>query len=1098
LSIREILSLGKQEKLKLNNLYGSAFSVYLANLAQELKSPQLIIVNDREEALYLQNDLAALFDKESSLIFPTSYKKPYQYEEIDNANIRERTEVLKFINDNPQKGYFVISYPEALIEKVVNQKSLVKNTFGVKVGDTLDLDFVTELLIEYGFQKTDFVYEAGDFSIRGGILDVFSFSNELPFRIELFGNEVDSIRTFEPDSQLSVDKKTAISIIPDVQTKLKEEKRESFFEYIKENTCVWVKDFAFCKEVFETSFDKIQLHYADLKARAGAKNLITDPEVLFENHESFEAKVQRFSIIEFGIKQYFEKSKKIDFQTESQPSYNKQFNLLSEDLHQKYFADYSIIISTESIQLSNKLEDVLEQHDKDIKFQFLNVSLYGGFIDHQEKIVVYTDHQIFDRYHRFKEKERFSKKKVITLNELKNLNPGDFVTHIDYGVARFAGLVKQESGGIEQECIRLVFKDDDVLYINVHSLHKISKHSSKDGEIPKMSKLGSPEWENKKSKVKKRVKELAFDLISLYAKRKEAIGFQFSPDSYLQAELETSFLYEDTPDQYKATEDVKRDMEMPCPMDRLVCGDVGFGKTEVAIRAAFKAVTDSKQVAVMVPTTILALQHYNSFRKRLKNLPCKVDFLNRFRTTKEITQVLKDLKEGKIDILIGTHKLVGKDVEFKDLGLLIIDEEQKFGVAVKDKLKSIKNNIDVLTLTATPIPRTLQFSLMGARDLSIISTPPPNRRPVTTEVHGFDDALIRDAISTELKRNGQVFFVHNRIASIEEIANRILRLVPDARIAIAHGQMDGKQLEKMMLKFIEHEYDVLVSTNIIESGLDIPNANTIIINNANMYGLSDLHQMRGRVGRSNKKAYCYLITQNLAGLTADARKKLSTLEEFSDLGDGFKVAMKDLDLRGSGDLLGGEQSGFINDIGMDAYQKIMEEAVEELKDSEFKALFNKGIDLNSIRKTDCNIETDLSLFIPEYFVENISERLRLYNQLDGTKNEVELQKFIDSIHDRFGKMPNEMLQLIETVRLRWEAERLGFEKLKINAKTMKGFVSIKNNDHYFQSEIFGKVLNFVKINQKLCSLKEVNNNMILTFTHIPTIKKATEVLQQIV
>ncbi len=1086
----------KKEKQALKGLHGSVVPIHIFNFFKQVNKTQLIIVNDREQATYLQNDLDALNGEPLSLLFPASYKKSYEYTLVDNANIVDRTEVLNSVGNDRSIPRIIVSYPEALVEKVINQKSLVKNTFGIKVGDELDFDFITELLITYGFEKSDFVYEAGDFSIRGGIVDIFSFSNDMPFRIELFGNDVESIRTFDPESQLSLEDKQHISIIPDVQTKLQEESRESFFDFLSKDTVVWLKDYQYCKEIYQRSFEKITEDFERIKESAGVKSLITEPEVLFDNEKIFKASLDKMYTIEFGTSSFLTKET-LDFNTQVQPSFNKQFNLLLDNLSEHRFNGYTIIVSTESIQQANKLQDIILDHDPDLTHHFLNTPLSAGFVDNDLKILVYTDHQIFDRFHRVKEKERYSKSKALTLKELKNLHPGDYVTHIDYGIGRFAGMDRQRMGENEQEVVRIIFKDDDVLYVSVHNLHKISRYSSKDGAAPRMSKLGSPEWNNKKKKVKSRVRQLAFDLISLYAKRKEAKGFAFDKDSFLQVELETSFLYEDTPDQGKATEEVKRDMEKYSPMDRLVCGDVGFGKTEVAIRAAFKAVQDNKQVAVLVPTTILALQHYNSFKSRLRDFPCKVDFINRFRTAKEVKEIQNNLKEGKIDILIGTHKIVGKDVVFKDLGLLIIDEEQKFGVATKEKLKNLSYTVDVLTLTATPIPRTLQFSLMGARDLSIINTPPPNRRPVTTEVLTFDDEVIRDAVSSELKRNGQVFFVHNRIASLDELGNKIMKLVPDARVAIAHGQMEGKQLERTMLRFIEHEYDVLISTNIIESGLDIPNANTIIINQSNMYGLSDLHQMRGRVGRSNKKAYCYLLVNSLATLTSDARKRLTTLEEFSDLGDGFKVAMKDLDIRGAGDLLGAEQSGFINDIGLEAYQQILEETVQELKETEFKELFEGEIDFEKLKKTDCNIETDLPLYIPEHYVENISERLRLYNELDSTKTEEALQEFIKGIKDRFGNLPEEVNHLTETVRLRWLAESLGFERLSIKNDHMKAYVTTTNNDKYFQSEKFGKILAHIQTNGKTCSLNEVKSQMVLNFKKIETVEKAKIKLESI-
>lgn len=1086
--------LKEKQSLYLQNLKGSSDALIASVIYQLLKKPQLFILNDREEAAYFQNDLENLLGrKREVLFFPTSYKKPYYFEEIENANVLQRADVLNRINLKEKEAELIVTYPSALSEKVINKRSLVKNTFGLKLGEQIDLNFLSELLFEYGFEKTDFVYEAGNFSIRGGIIDIYSYANELPYRIELLGKEVESIRTFDPDSQLSIEEKKSISIIPDVQTKLLDEKRQSFLDYIPNNTIVWMKDHTYLKEVLQTSFDKVTNEFESILVTGEHNNLISDPSELFDSPSDFQASLLNYALIEFGSKKCL-RTETITFNFKAQPSYNKKFEFLTEALSDYQTQEYTTVVVGDSFQHINRLQNIIEQHDASLKIDHLSSSIRKGFIDENEKVLLYTDHQLFERYYKYKVKEKYSRSKALTVKELKNLQPGDYVTHIDHGIGRFGGMDRKEVNGKIQESIRIIYKDNDLLFVNVHSLHKIAKYSSKDALAPQMSKLGSAEWETKKKKVKKKVKELAIDLIKIYAERRAVKGTAFSPDSYLQTELETSFIYEDTPDQGKATADVKADMEKNYPMDRLVCGDVGFGKTEVAIRSAFKAVNDSKQVAVLVPTTILALQHYNTFKERLKDMPCTVDYINRFRTTKEIKQVQEKLKNGEIDILIGTHKIVGKDVKFKELGLLIIDEEQKFGVGVKDKLKELKVNVDVLTLTATPIPRTLQFSLMNARDLSIITTPPPNRRPVTTEVHSFNERLVRDAVSFELKRGGQVFFVHNRIKDIEEIANIILRVVPDARIGVAHGQMEGKTLEKMMLRFINHEYDVLVSTNIIESGLDIPNANTIIINQAQNFGLSDLHQMRGRVGRSNKKAFCYLLTTSISTLTVDGRKRLRTLEEFSDLGDGFKIAMRDLDIRGAGNLLGGEQSGFINDIGMDTYQKLLDEAVQELKETEFKEIFKGETHTPVLKSVDCSIETDLEVIIPELYVSNISERLRLYNELDVTKNEEELQLFIDKISDRFGSLPTEVINLIETVRLRWLAETLKFEKLSLKGGVLRAYVSIENNDDYFQSPLFGKVLAQIQKQPQELSLKEIKNKVVITIKNISTVVDALEAL----
>ena len=1081
-------------RVQLKNLNGSADAVIASAYITESSQNHLFIVRDREEANYLQNDIENLTGKEVFL-FPGSYKRPYHFEEVDNANVLQRAEVLKQVNEN-RRGNIIISFPDALSEKVVNKKSLVKNTFGLKVGDEVSTEFLAEILIEYGFEKTDFVYEAGNFSIRGGIIDVFSYANELPYRIELLGKEVESIRTFDPETQLSEESKKAISIIPDIQTKLLQESRESFLEYLPENTLVWMNDVAFANEVIQKVYDKIEEDIDIVRQNSGEASLVTAPNDLFDDKATFQKLLDSRKVIEFGTKSHYRSAEKIEMNFKSQPNFNKNFELLTKDLHELQTQGFRTIICSESSRHLDKIASILQEHDASIEIQELSVAMRGGFIDHDEKIAVYTDHQIFERFYKFKSKKKHSKSQAITLKELKNLNPGDFVTHIDHGIGRFAGLVKKDIGGKMQEQIRLIYRDDDVLYVNVHALHKIAKYSGKEGTAPSISKLGTPEWEKKKSKVKRRVKEIAIDLIKLYAERKTNPGFKFSKDSYLQTELETSFIYEDTPDQAKATADVKEDMERAHPMDRLVCGDVGFGKTEVAIRAAFKAVADSKQVAILVPTTILALQHYKTFVARMQDLPCRIEYINRFRTAKEVKEIFKDLKEGKIDILIGTHKIVGKSVEFKDLGLLIIDEEQKFGVAVKDKLKEFRSNVDVLTLTATPIPRTLQFSLMGARDFSVIATPPPNRQGVTTEIHSWDEALIRDAISYELDRGGQVFFVHNRIADIEELGNIILRLVPDCKVGVAHGQMDGKLLEKTMMQFVNHEFDVLVSTNIIESGLDIPNANTIIINRAFMYGLSDLHQMRGRVGRGNKKAFCYMFVPSMGSLTADARKRLQALEEFSDLGDGFKIAMRDLDIRGAGDLLGGEQSGFINDLGFDTYQKLLDEAIREVKANDFREVFNQDSEIKAfLPQQDCIIETDLEIIIPDEYVSNITERLRLYNELDNTKDIEQLETFISTMIDRFGPLPQSFIDLTESVKMRWEAEKLGFEKLKLTGGQMKGYVTVEGNDDYFQSEVFGRVLAYIQQNPARSSFREHRGKMIIAYKNIDSIEEAVEILR---
>ena len=1067
------------KSLRLKGLVGSIDAVLLASLYQLNYQNHLVVLHDKEEAAYFHNDLQHLLPGKEVLFFPTSYKRPYEFEETENANVLMRAEILNRVNHKASSGEIIVTYPEALTEKVINKRSLTQHTFSAKTGDILDIGFLSEILLSYDFEKTDFVYEAGQFAVRGGIIDIFSFARELPYRLELFGNEVESIRTFDPESQLSVENVKEINLIPNVQTKLIEENRQGFLEFLPNNTKLWIKDFEQILDVIDAYFDRASQDFEKIVPHASSSRVILEPSHLFETSKSFIDQVKGLVKIEFGQRQYFKDATSFVWQSEAQPSFQKDFELLADNLEENDNRNITTFICSDSEKQLERLRRIFEEVRPGVRFHELPVSLREGYIDKHIQLACYTDHQIFQRFHRYQVKKQYTKSKALTLRELKTLQPGDFVTHIDYGIGKFAGMEKQEINGKEQEVIRLVYRDDDLLYLSVHSLHKISKYSGKEGAPPLISKLGSPEWENKKKKVKKKVADIANDLIELYARRKNAPGYAFSEDSFLQVELESSFLYEDTPDQAKATTAVKDDMELQHPMDRLVCGDVGFGKTEVAIRAAFKAVVDNKQVAVLVPTTILAMQHYHTFSERLKSFPVKVEYINRFRSNAQIRETLKRVAEGKTDILIGTHRIVSKDVKFKDLGLMVIDEEQKFGVKVKEKLKEMRVNVDALTLTATPIPRTLHFSLMGARDLSIISTPPPNRQPVTTEVHTFNEEIVRDAISFELRRGGQVFFVHNRVSDIEEVANIILRLVPDARIGVAHGQMDGQRLEKTMVRFIEGEYDILVSTNIIESGLDIPNANTIIINQAHMFGLSDLHQMRGRVGRSNKKAFCYLLTPPSIGLSSDSRKRLSTLEEFSDLGDGFKVAMRDLDIRGAGNLLGAEQSGFITDLGFEMYHKILDEAVQELKQTKFKDLFANEL-MNAAKQvvTECNIETDMELLIPDDYVENISERLSLYSQLDSLKTEAELKQFMKSLSDRFGPLPVSVVQLGETVRLRWIAEELGFEKLTLKGGRMKAYFVNAENEDYFKSEVFGNILMYAQRYPRRCRMKDAKGRLI--------------------
>jgi len=1084
----------KDRHLHLNGLSGSSDAVISSVVAAAVECSHLFILNDKEEAAYFLNNLENIAANRLILFFPASYKKPYQVEDIDNANVLQRAEVLNRITKT-ERGVMIVSYPEALNEKVVTRKNLSSNTIDIHLGETLSVDFIISFMNEYEFERTDFVLEAGQYAVRGGIVDIYSFANELPYRIEFNGDVVESIRTFNPADQLSEQKLSRITIIPNVQTRLLKESRESFFQFIKQETVIWTKDLSSALEYIDLEYEKITLAYEDMQSTISHLT----PRQLFDNKEDVLNEINRFKVIEFGRNYYYKDAAEIMFNIIPQPSFNKKFDMLTEALIANTKKSYKNFIFADAAKQIERLYAIFADIGKEIVCYPILLSLHEGFIDNDLRVACYTDHQIFDRYHRFRLKQNYNKNEALTAKEIYNLKPGDFVTHIDHGVGRFAGLEKMEVNGKMQEAIRLVYKDNDILYVSIHSLHRIAKYSSKEGSVPILNKLGTKAWENLKQKTKKKVKDIAKDLIALYAKRKQHQGFAFSPDTYLQNELEASFIYEDTKDQVKATIDVKKDMELPMPMDRLICGDVGFGKTEIAIRAAFKAVTDSKQVAILVPTTILALQHYNTFKERLKNFPCNVDYINRFKSAKQQHETLKQLEEGKLDILIGTHRILSKDIKFKNLGLLIIDEEQKFGVASKEKLKALRINVDTLTLTATPIPRTLQFSLMGARDLSIINTPPANRYPVKTEVHSFNEKIIRDVIRYEVDRGGQVFFVHNRIQDIHELAAMIKKLVPDATVAVGHGQMDGDQLEDVLMTFIEGDSDVLVSTTIIESGLDISNANTIIINQAQNFGLSDLHQMRGRVGRSNKKSFCYLLTPPLSVLTPEAKQRLKAIEEFSDLGSGFNISMRDLDIRGAGNLLGGEQSGFISEIGFEMYHKILNEAIQELKETDFKELFaavpNDKTPVKFVH--DCTIDTDLEILIPDEYVSSIKERMSLYKDLDDIEEEEKLAAFEKNLIDRFGPIPREVKELLNAVRLREMAIRIGFEKIVLKNNKLIGYFISNQNSPFYQSENFSKILLFVQNNSRLCRMKEGQGKLSLTFDGVRTIEEAIRVMSSL-
>ncbi|NJB36435.1 transcription-repair coupling factor [Croceivirga sp. JEA036] len=1085
-------------KTTVQGLVGSSLSFALANTFKTAEKPFLVLLSDKEEAAYVLNDLEQLLGDKDVLFYPGSYRRPYQIEETDNANVLLRAEVLNRINSR-KKPALIVTYADALFEKVVTRKELEKSTLKIKLDDTLSLDFLNEVLFEYKFKRVDFVTEPGEFSVRGGIVDVFSFSHDKPYRLEFFGDQVDSIRTFDVETQLSMDKVNKITIIPNVENKTLQESRQSFLKYIANNTVIFAKDLPLVYNRINENFERAEESFNKL----GNEVKRATPDELFASSALLQEQLHQFNLVQLGQlnAKDTEQTDIIQFQNKPQPTFNKKFELLINNLNQNHKDGFVNFIFCATEQQAKRFEDIFKDMEEKVHYQAVVIPIFNGFIDQELKLACYTDHQVFERYHKFHLKNGYSKKQAISLKELTKLEVGDYVTHIDHGIGKFGGLQKIDVEGKKQEAIKLIYGDRDILYVSIHSLHKISKYNGKDGAPPKVFKLGSAAWKKLKQKTKSRVKHIAFNLIKLYAKRRTEKGFQYAPDSYLQHELEASFIYEDTPDQAKATEDFKKDMESERPMDRLICGDVGFGKTEVAIRAAFKAVDNGKQVAVLVPTTILAFQHAKTFRKRLEEFPVTIDYLNRFRTTKEKRDVLERLEAGQVDIIIGTHQLVNKNVKFKDLGLLIVDEEQKFGVAVKDKLKAIKENVDVLTLTATPIPRTLQFSLMAARDLSVITTPPPNRYPIESRVIGLNEEVIRDAVSYEISRGGQVFFIHNRIENIKEVAGMLQRLVPDAKIGIGHGQMDGKKLEELMISFMNGEFDVLVSTTIIESGLDVPNANTIFIHNANNFGLSDLHQMRGRVGRSNKKAFCYFITPPYESMTPEARKRIEALEQFTDLGSGFNIAMKDLEIRGAGDLLGGEQSGFINEIGFETYQKILSEAIDELKENEFKELYDEveGNDRKKVYVKETTLDTDFQLLFPDEYINNITERLNLYTKLNETTNETELQQFEQQLKDRFGELPDEAVDLLNSVRVKWIANKIGLEKVVMKKGKFVGYFLADQQSDFYQTNAFTRVLQYVQTNPNKVKLKEKETRnglrLLLTMDRITNVDVALRILQ---
>ena len=1109
---------GKSGKsIFLKGLHCSSAPLLFCGVARSVgRSCILIVLNDQEEAAYFYHDMVQTVGDQNVLYFPSAYRRAAKYGQKDDASEILRTEVLSRLTtlEPGANALMIVTSPDALAEKVVSKSSLEDKSIRLNVGETLDRDELQNLLFELGFNRVDYVYEPGQFALRGSILDVFSFSSEYPLRLDFFGDDIDSIRQFSVETQLSTDKCDSVVIVPDMNSSVGVD-HVSLLDFLPQDTLLFVKDMlltaerigAVGREVADQESLAARMRQldagkdnSDVKA-ADMPNLITSEDFLY--------KTVQFRTVEFGNKPTGVPGTVIEFNTEPQPLFHKNFELVSKTLTDYIVKGYRIYVLTDNLKQGERLEAIFAERGENIPFETIGKTLHEGYADGLLKCCFFTDHQIFDRYHKYSlRSDRARNGKVaLTLKELQEFQVGDYVVHMDHGVGKFGGLVRVPQGDGYQEKIKIIYKNDDVVFVSIHALHKVSKYKGKEGEEPHINKLGTGAWENLKERTKGKIKDIARDLIKLYAKRLEEKGFAYSPDSYLQNELEASFMYEDTPDQLKATQDVKMDMESSRPMDRLICGDVGFGKTEVAIRAAFKAVADNKQVAVLVPTTILAFQHYQTFTERLKEFPCRVEYLSRARSAAKVTAILEDLKAGKIDIIIGTHKLIGKQVKFKDLGLLIIDEEQKFGVSVKEKLKQMRANVDVLTMTATPIPRTLQFSLMGARDLSVIQTPPPNRYPIQTEVHVFSADIIREAVNFEMSRNGQLFIVSNRISSLPDLAALVQREVPDARVAVGHGQMDPDELEKILTGFINYDYDVLVATSIIENGIDIPNANTIIVNSAQNFGLSDLHQMRGRVGRSNRKAFCYLLAPPLSVLSDESRCRLQAIESFSELGSGIQLALQDLDIRGAGNLLGAEQSGFIADLGYETYQKILKEAVRELKNDEFQNLFREqaagqggaGSDagatpVDASRFVDeCTIETDLDLFFPDSFVPDGSERILLYRELDSMERETDIQRFRERLQDRFGKIPKEAQELIRLVTLRRMGRELGVEKIYLKAGRMSLFFVSNPDSPYYESNAFGAILAYAAQNPLTCRLREEGIKRSLIINNVPDVENAINI-----
>ena len=1096
-----IIKDGGVKTVYVDGVHASCMSLFFSAFIKENPSVYVFVLNDNEEAGYFYHDMVQANGDADILFFPSSYRRAIKYGQKDAANEILRTEVLSRLEKRDNVA--VVTYPETLAEKVVSKKLLTDKTVSLKVGQNIETDTIAAQLVSLGFDHVDYVYEPGQFATRGSILDVFSFASEFPYRIDFFGDEIDSIRTFEVESQLSKEKKSAVNIVPELTGVSGDS--VTFLDFLPSQALLCVKDLLWVRERIQSIHDEVLSSQAIAAAEDGDNVELPDIQKTIIQGTDFTDKALDFRRIDFGSKPIGTPQARLKFETSVQPIFHKNFDMVSSSLNDFIQRGYKIYICSDSSKQTDRLKDIFKERGDNIVFEPVDRTLHEGFVDHTMRLCIFTDHQIFDRFHKYNlrsDKAR-SGKVALSLKELNQFEPGDYVVHIDHGIGRFAGLVRVPNGNTTQEVIKLIYQNDDVVFVSIHSLHKISKYKGKEGEPPRISKLGTGAWEKIKERTKTKIKDIARDLIKLYSQRKQEKGFKYSPDSFLQHELEASFLYEDTPDQSKATQEVKADMESDRPMDRLVCGDVGFGKTEVAVRAAFKAVADNKQVAVLVPTTVLAYQHFQTFKKRLEGLPCKVEYLSRARTAKDTSRILKELADGQINILIGTHKIIGKSVKFKDLGLLIIDEEQKFGVSVKEKLRQIKVNVDTLTMTATPIPRTLQFSLMGARDLSVIQTPPPNRYPIQTEVHTFNEEIITEAINFEMSRNGQVFFVNNRIQNLVELKALIERNIPDCRVCIGHGQMQPEELEKIIFDFVNYDYDVLLATTIIESGIDIPNANTIIINQAQNFGLSDLHQMRGRVGRGNKKAFCYLLAPPLSSLTPEARRRLQAIENFSDLGSGIHIAMQDLDIRGAGNMLGAEQSGFIADLGYETYQKILAEAVTELKNDEFSELYADEVKAGEEVLSgegfvdECTVESDLELLFPNEYIPSSSERMLLYRELDKLELDKDVEDFKARLIDRFGAIPPEGEELIRIVPLRRIAKRLGIEKIFLKSGRMTLFFVSNPDSPYYQSEAFGKMIGYMSRYPRQCNLREQNGKRSMIIKDIKDVQSAVRELQEI-